>query len=53
MQGCVESDREAPDDHEEVGHSQVQQDKVQGGPQLFVLHSHKEGEEVDGEGGDH
>lgn len=53
MQGCVESDREAPDDHEEVGHSQVQQDIVQGGPQLFVLHSHKEGEEVDGEGGDH
>lgn len=52
MQGRVESDCEAPDDHEEVGHCQVEQDVVQRGPQLFVFDGDIEGEEVDGEGSD-
>lgn len=52
MQGCVESDREATNDHEEVGHGQVEQHVVQRGPQLFVFDSDIEGEEIDGEGGD-
>lgn len=52
MQSGVECDCEAPDDHEEVGHCQVEQDVVQRGPQLFVLDCHIEGEKVDGEGGD-
>ena len=52
MQGCVEGDREAPDDHKEVGHCQVEQHEVQRRPQLFVLDSDIEGEGVDWECGD-
>ena len=52
MQGRVQSDREPPDDHEEVGHRQVEQHIVQRGPQLSMFHGDIEGEEVDGEGGD-
>lgn len=51
MQGCVEGDREAPNDHEEVSHRQIEQDVVQRGPELFVFDGDIEGEEVDGEGG--
>lgn len=52
MQGCVESDCEAPNNHEEVSHSQVEQHEVQRGPQLFVFDSDIEGEKIDGEGSD-
>lgn len=52
MQRCVEGDCEAPNDHEEVGHGQVEQDIVQRGPQLFVFDSDIEGEGVDGESSD-
>lgn len=52
MQGCVEGDCEAPNDHEEVSHRQVEQDVVQRGPQFFVFDSNIESEEVNGESSD-
>ena len=49
MQRGVEGGGEAPEDHEEVGHGQVEQDVVEGCAQLLVLDRDVEREEVDGE----
>ncbi len=51
MQSGVERDGEAPHHHEQVGHGQIEQDKVERHAQLLVLHGDVEREGVDWEGG--
>lgn len=53
MQGSVESDREASEDHEQAGDSEVQKDVVEGSAEFLVFHRDIESQEVDREGGDH
>ncbi|KAK0149624.1 Tripartite motif-containing protein 16 [Merluccius polli] len=52
VHGGVHGGGEAAEHHEEVGHGQVQQDVVEGRPQLLVFYGDVEGEEVDGEAGE-
>lgn len=53
MQGSVESDREASEDHEQASNGQVQKNVVERCAEFLVFHRDKEREEVDREGGDH
>lgn len=53
MQGSVQSDREASEDHEQAGNSQVQKNVVEGRTEFLVFHSNIESQEVDWKGSDH
>lgn len=53
MQGGVESDREASEDHEQAGNSEVQKNVIERRTEFLVFYSDVESEEVDQEGSDH
>lgn len=53
MQGSVQSDGEASEDHKQASNSQVQKNVVEGRAELLVLHGDVESQEVNRERSDH